>query len=86
MFTTDVSRRDINNAILELGIKSRRQIPFEEVAARQGLKPTTTEDDYLNGDPVIVTICFEKNGEIVESAMEDMIQEKILVEDKEVIK
>ncbi|MBW2216377.1 MAG: (Fe-S)-binding protein, partial [Deltaproteobacteria bacterium] len=86
VFTTDVSRTDINNAILELGIKSRRQIPFEEIAARQGLKHTTTEDDYLNGDPVIVTICFEKNGEIVESAMEDMIREKILVEDREVIK
>ncbi len=86
VFTTDVSRIDINNAILELGIKSRRQIPFEEVEARRGLKPTTTEDDYLNGDPVIVTICFEKNGAIVESAMEDMIREKILVEDKEVIK
>ncbi len=86
VFTTDVSRVDINNAIRELGIKSRRQIPFEEVAARRGLKPTTTEDDYLNGDPVIVTICFKKNGELVETAMEDMIREKILVENKEVIK
>ena len=86
VFTTDVSRVDINNAILELGIKSRRQIPFEEVGARCGLKPTTTEDDYLNGDPVIVTICFAKDGKIVESAMEDMIQEKILVENQGVIK
>ena len=86
VFTTDVSREDINNAILELGFKSRRQIPFNEVAARRGLKPATTADDYLNGDPVIITICFENNGNIVETAMEDMIQEKILIEDKEVIK
>ncbi len=86
VFTTDVSRVDINNAILELGIKSRRQIPFEDVAARRGLKPTTTKEDYLNGDPVIVTICWKKNAEIVEIAMEDMIREKILVEDTEVIK
>ncbi len=86
VFTTDVSRADINNAILEIGIKSRRQIPFEEVEARRGLKSTTTVDDYLNGDPVIVTICWKKDGEIVETAMEDLIHEKILVEDKEVIK
>lgn len=86
VFTTDVSRVDINNAIRELGIRSRRQIPFEEVEARMGLKPTTTKDDYLDGDPVIITVRFEKNNEIVESALEDMIQEKILVEGKEVVK
>ncbi|MBU4009241.1 MAG: hypothetical protein KJ882_00635, partial [Proteobacteria bacterium] len=58
----------------------------EEVAARTGLKPTTTIEDYLDGDPVIVTIRFEKNGDIVEAALEDFIQEKIIVEGKDVIK
>lgn len=86
VFTTDVSRTDIDKAIKELGIKSRRQIPMEEVEKRKGLKPTTTKDDYLQGDPMIVTIRFEKDGKIVETALEDLIDEKIQVANSEVIK
>lgn len=86
VFTTDVSRTDIDKAIQEIGIRSRRIIPFEEVPARTGLKPTTTAEDYLDGDPVIVTIRFKKDGKIVESALEDFVQEKIIVEGKDVIK
>lgn len=86
VFTTDVSRTEIDKAIHELGIKHRRQIPMEEVEARRGLKPTTKKEDYLDGDPVIVTIRFEKDGAIVESALEDFIQEKIEVGGQEVIK
>lgn len=86
VFTTDVSRTDIDKSIRAIGVQSKRIIPFEEVAARTGLKPTTTIEDYLDGDPVIVTIRFEKNGKIVEAALENFIQEKIIVEGKDVIK
>jgi hypothetical protein len=86
VFTTDVSRSDINKALQSIGAKSRRQIPMEEVKARTGLKPTTTIDDYLQGDPIIVTARFKKGSLIVEAALEDLIDEKIFVEGKEVIK
>ncbi len=86
VFTTDVSRTDVDNALGELGVKSRRQIPMEEVKMRTGLKPTTTSDDYLQGDPIIVTVRFKKKSLIVEGALEDFIDEKIIVEGKEVIK
>ncbi|HMK60462.1 MAG TPA: YdjY domain-containing protein [Dissulfurispiraceae bacterium] len=86
VFTTDVSRAEIDKAIQKIGMKSRRQIPMEEVAKRRGLKPTTTREDYLEGDPVIVTVRFHKDGKIVESALEDLIDEKIEVEGRDVIK
>lgn len=86
VFTTDVSRTEINKALQEIGVRSRRQIPMEEVKMRTGLKPTTTVDDYLQGDPIIVTIRFKKGSLIVEGALEDFIDEKIIVEGKEVIK
>jgi hypothetical protein len=86
VFTTAVSRVDIDQAIQEIGIRSRRQIPMNEVEQRKGLKATTTRDDYLDGDPIICTIRFEKDGKIVEGAIEDFIMEKIEVEGKEVIK
>ena len=86
VFTTDVSRVDIDKAIRELGIRSRRQIPMSEVAQRTGLKATTVREDYLDGDPMICTIRFQEGKEIVEAAIEDFIDEKIMVEGKEVFK
>jgi hypothetical protein len=86
VFTTELSRVDVNKALKGLGVTSRRQIPMEEVKMRTGLKPTTTPADYLDGDPIIVTIRFEKDGMIVETALEDLIDEKIIVEGEEVIK
>ncbi|MEW6054396.1 MAG: YdjY domain-containing protein [Nitrospirota bacterium] len=86
VFTTDVSRTDIDKALREIGVKSRRQIPMEEVQARTGLKATTTRDDYLQGDPIIVTVRFKKGSLIVEAALEDFIDEKIFVDGREVFK
>lgn len=86
VFTTDVSRTEINKSLQEIGVRSRRQIPMEEVAKHTGLKSTTTTDDYLQGDPIIVTVRFKKGSMIVEAALEDLIDEKIIVENHEVIK
>lgn len=86
VFTTDVSRVEIDRAIKELGVRSRRQIPMSEVAKRTGLKATTVREDYLDGDPMICTIRFVKGKDIVEGALEDFIDEKIVVDGKDVFK
>ena len=86
VFTTDVTRPDIDKALQAIGLRARRQIPMEEVEKRTGLKPTTVREDYLEGDPVIVTIRWLKDGNVVEAALEDLIDEKIIVEGKEVFK
>ena len=86
IFTTDVSRTDIDKGIQDIGIKYRRQISRLKKKEHMGLKPTTSINDYLDGDPITATIRFEKDGKIVESAFEDFIQEKIEVEKQEVIK
>ena len=86
IFTTDVSRTELDKAIRDLGIKSRRQIPMNEVQQRTGLKTTTQKDDYLDGDPLLVVIRYKKGAENVEVALEDLIEEKVQVGDKEVVK
>jgi len=86
IFVTDVSRAEIDKAIKDVGIESRRMIPKTEVAQHQGLKGTTKKDDYLNGDPVLVVIRYEVDGKKVEVALEDLIEEKITVEGQEVVK
>jgi hypothetical protein len=82
VFTTDVPRSEINKAIQELGVVSRNQI----VEKRRGLNQNTTKDDYLQGDPIIVTARFKKNGKDMEVALEDLIEERINVNGQEVLK
>lgn len=86
VFSTDVSRVDVNKAIQALGIKVRRQLPVSARKECSGLKATTNRQCYLEGDPICVTVRWQNSGMIVESALEDLIDEKIVVEGKEVIK
>jgi len=86
VFTTQVGRGAIDQAIQGLGIRTRRQIPMEDVAKHTGLRPDTQVADYLDGDPVIITVRFERGGQIVEAALEDLIEEKIEVQGQEVVK
>ncbi len=86
VFTTDVPRSEINKALLELGVVSRNQIPMEEVEKRRGLSRYTKKDDYLQGDPIIVTVTYKKNGKKVRVALEDLIEERINVDGLEVFK
>ncbi|QEM68808.1 hypothetical protein FO488_11990 [Geobacter sp. FeAm09] len=86
IFSTEVNRTDIDKAIKAVGIKSRRQIPMTEVKQRTGLKATTHKDDYLDGDPVLVSVRWKKDGKVVETAIEELIEEKIAVDGKDVVK
>jgi hypothetical protein len=86
IFSTEVNRSEIDKAIKSVGIKSRRQIPMTEVKERSGLKSTTQKDDYLDGDPLLVSVRWKKDGKMANFPIEDLIEEKILVDGKEVIK
>lgn len=86
VFVTEVNRTEVDKAVREVGIESRRQISKADVPKHQGLKGTTKKEDYLNGDPVLVALRFEKEGKAVEVALEDLIEEKIIVDGQEVVK
>jgi len=86
IFSTEINRTEIDKAIQSVGIKSRRQIPMTEVKQRSGLKSTTQKDDYLDGDPLLVSVRWKKDGKMVEVAIENLIEEKISVDGKDVIK
>ncbi|MDD2736554.1 MAG: YdjY domain-containing protein [Desulfuromonadaceae bacterium] len=86
IFSTEINRTDIDKAIKSVGIQSRRQIPMTEVKQRSGLKSTTQKDDYLDGDPLLVSVRWKKDGKMVDVAIEDLIEEKISVDGKDVIK
>ncbi|MCF8030712.1 MAG: YdjY domain-containing protein [Desulfohalobiaceae bacterium] len=80
IFTTDVPRPEINKAIQDIGVRYTNQIK-KNWRQHKGLKETTSVDDFLNGDPVLVSIQFQKNGKKVQRPLEYFIQEKIEVKD-----
>jgi len=86
VFTTDVPRTEINKACGAIGIRHRRQIGLDNVKAHKGLKATTSEEDYLQGDPLVVVVRFERDGQILEAPLESFIREKIKVEETEIEK
>lgn len=86
IFSTEVNRTEIDKAIKSVGIKSRRQIPMTEVKQRSGLKATTQKDDYLDGDPLLISVRWKKDGKLVDVPLEELIEEKISVDGKDVIK
>lgn len=87
IFATDINRPEIDKAVKSVGMKASRQLLNKsEVDQRTGLKPTTLKDDYLDGDPVMVVIRYSKGSDTVETAIEEFIEEKIIVDGKEVIK
>lgn len=86
IFTTGIDRPALQQGLTDIGLVSRRQITAEEAKARTGLKGETKVEDYQDGDPLIIAIRFEKDGKLVQRAIEDFIQEKIYVQGKDVIK
>lgn len=86
IFVTETNRTEIDKGLKEIGAVSRRQIPKTETEKHKGLKTTTTKEDYLNGDPILAVVRFEKDGQKYEMAMEDLIEEKFLFEGAEIVK
>lgn len=86
IFTTDVSRTKIDEAIQGMGVKHSHQISKKGWKKHQGVKDTMSPDDFLNGDPTLVSIRFQKDGKTVQIPLENLIEEKIEIDGKEVLR
>ncbi len=86
IFTTDIPRTEIDEAIERLGVKHSHQISKKGWKKHTGIKATTAPDDFLDGDPVVVSIRFQKNGKTVQIPLENLIEEKIEVDGKEILR
>lgn len=86
IFTSALERAAMDRALRDLGLRSRNQLGPDDRKRATDLKPSTTAADYLDGDPVLVAVRFEKDGQIVEAALEDFVEEKIQVQGKDVFK
>ncbi|HEX5272276.1 MAG TPA: YdjY domain-containing protein [Gemmataceae bacterium] len=86
VFLVDVPTEDVYDALVKLGAKTRVSYSMEEGHKRSGLKPDTTAADYLQGDPVVLSVFWKGGDKWVERPYQDFVKERVLVKDKPVEK
>jgi hypothetical protein len=79
VFVADLSAEDVYDALVRLGAKTRVHYSMEEGRKRSGLKPTTTPDDYLQGDPVTLSVFWKDGAQWVERPYQDFARERVQV-------
>ena len=86
VFLADVSVRQVYDAMLELGARSRPVYRTSDVAAHKGLRPDDEPADYMQGDPVQIFVEWRQSGRTRRLAYEDFFDEKIIVGDSQTVK
>jgi hypothetical protein len=86
VFLVDVPTEEVYDALVRLGAKTRVHYSMQEGKKRSGLRPTTKPDDYLQGDPVLLSIFWKEGDHWVERAYQEFVMERVIVEGKPVEK
>jgi len=86
VFKTNASTEKIYEGLITLGAKPKVHYSIPDAKKRSGLKVSTKIDDYLQGDPVVISIFWESDGVWTERPYEDFILEKVRVGSTDVIK
>jgi hypothetical protein len=82
VFLVDVSTETIHDAMIRLGCKPRVHYNIQEGKKRTGLRPDTVPENYLQGDPVQLSIFWRKGDKWVERPYTDFVTERVLVDGK----
>ncbi len=87
VFLVDVDTEKVFDGLVKLGCRPRVHYSIQEGRKRSGLRPDTTPDDFLQGDPVVLSV-FWKNtaGRWVEKAYQDFATELVAVDEKQLEK
>jgi hypothetical protein len=86
VFLVDAPTEDVHAGMLKLGCKPRVHYSMAEGRKRTGWKPTTTPDDFLQGDPVAISVFWKKGDKWVEKPYQDFVTERVMVDGKPVEK
>jgi len=82
VFLVDVPTEEVYEALMQLGCKPRIHYSIQEGRKRSGLKPTTTPEDYLQGDPVQISIFWQEGERWIERPYQDFVTERVIVDGK----
>lgn len=82
VFLADVPAEDVHEALVKLGCKPRVHYSIQEGKKRTGLRPDTTPDNYLQGDPVLLSVFWKTKDRWVERPYQDFVSERVIVDGK----
>lgn len=82
VFLVDVPTETVYKALVDLGAKAKVHYSMEEGHRRSGLKTTTKEEDYLQGDPVLLSVFWKDGDKWVEKPYQSFVTERVLVDGK----
>jgi len=86
VFLVDVPTEEVHKAMMKLGCKPRVHYSMAEGRKRVGWKPTTGVSDFLQGDPVALSVFWKVGEKWVEKPYQDFVSERVMVEGKPVEK
>jgi hypothetical protein len=86
VFLVDVPTEEIHEGLIRLGAKPGVHCSIQEGQRRTGLNPETKPEDYLQGDPVVLSIFWNQDGRWIERPYESFVDEQVLVDNQPVVK
>jgi hypothetical protein len=87
VFLVDVNTESVFEGLVKLGCRPRVHYSIQEGRLRSGLKPDTKSDDYLQGDPVVLSVFWKTDGDKwVEKAYQDFATELVEVGGRQIEK
>ena len=87
VFLVDVDTETVFDGLIKLGCRPRVHYSIQEGRQRSGLKPETKFDDYLQGDPVVLSVFWKTDlGKWVEKPYQDFATELVEFGDHQIEK
>ena len=86
VFLVDVPAEEVYKGLIALGAKTRVSYSIQASKKHMGWRPTTKPEDFLQGDPVVLSVFWKANGKWVERPYESFVSERVLVDGKPVEK
>ena len=87
VFLVDVETEKVSEGLMKLGCRPKVHYSIQEGRNRSGLKAETKPEDYLQGDPVVLSVFWKEDvGTWVEKAYQDFATEMIKVGERDVVK
>lgn len=87
VFLVDVPTERVHDGLIELGCRPKVHYSIQEGRKRSGLKPETVPEDYLQGDPVVLSVFWQdEEGNWIEKAYQDFATEMTVVGDRKIEK
>lgn len=87
VFLVDVETEEVHEALVKLGCKPRVHYSIQEGRKRSGLRPETTAGDYLDGDPVVLSVFWQAaDGKWTETAYEHFATEQVEADGRKIEK